>query len=189
VAQLGTFHLAATPDLNAGCHGLCQVIVCAVVTIIAGRIEITAHRHRSSSQDQVRQSSLRGCCGACFQNTWSVEPEFLQCLLIEHFEISIICAGSIGDAISSLPRIVFAQHRRFSQSSQTNHSTYGTDLVAAPPRRSGARNRLSIRLWRNTHVFGLPGYFRYGRIDHHAAFTDVAQNRVQSLAISPTLWN
>src|ERR1019366_5806371 len=31
--------------------------------------------------------------------------------------------------------------------------------------------------------------FRYGRIDHHGAFVNVAQNRVQPLAISPTLWS
>jgi len=31
--------------------------------------------------------------------------------------------------------------------------------------------------------------FRYGRIDHHGAFVNVAQNRVQPLAISPALWN
>jgi PRTRC genetic system ThiF family protein len=30
--------------------------------------------------------------------------------------------------------------------------------------------------------------FRYGRIDHHGAFVNVAQNRVQPLAISPQEW-
>ena len=30
--------------------------------------------------------------------------------------------------------------------------------------------------------------FRYGRIDHHGAFVNVAQNRVQPLAISPEEW-
>ena len=29
--------------------------------------------------------------------------------------------------------------------------------------------------------------FRYGRIDHHGAFVNVAQNRVQPLPISPTI--
>lgn len=31
--------------------------------------------------------------------------------------------------------------------------------------------------------------FRYGCIEHHGAFVNVAQNRVQPLAISPRLWN
>jgi len=30
--------------------------------------------------------------------------------------------------------------------------------------------------------------FRYGRIDHHGAFVNVAQNRVQPLEISPQEW-
>jgi PRTRC genetic system ThiF family protein len=30
--------------------------------------------------------------------------------------------------------------------------------------------------------------FRYGRIDHHGAFVNIAQNRVQPLAISPEEW-
>jgi hypothetical protein len=30
--------------------------------------------------------------------------------------------------------------------------------------------------------------FRYGRIDHHGAFINVAQNRVQPLAINPQTW-
>jgi len=30
--------------------------------------------------------------------------------------------------------------------------------------------------------------FRYGRIEHHGAFVNVAQNRVQPLVISPEGW-
>ena len=41
---------------------------------------------------------------------------------------------------------------------------------------SATRTRLAYRL------------FRYGRIDHHGAFVNIAQNRVQPLAISPEAW-